>query len=95
MQQVNSSARLPLPEIYKQKLKADWGDMKNVGGRAAGSITAALFLSEFVTNTKWAHIDIAGPAFGQAIPTFRERWNRRYGRNPRSLDRILRLDTKQ
>ena len=54
---------MPLPDFYKDMLKADWGHVKNVGGRAAGSITAALFLSEFVTDTKWAHIDIAGPAF--------------------------------
>ena len=55
--------QLPLPDLYKKKLKGTWGDLKNVGGRAAGSITAALYLSEFVSNTKWAHVDIAGPAF--------------------------------
>jgi len=55
--------RMPLPDFYKPMLKAEWGDIKNVGGRAAGSITAGLFLSEFVTNTKWAHLDIAGSAF--------------------------------
>jgi leucyl aminopeptidase len=55
--------RLPLPEIYKKKLKGTWGELKNIGGRTAGSITAALYLSEFVSNTKWAHVDIAGPAF--------------------------------
>jgi leucyl aminopeptidase len=55
--------RMPLPDLYKDKLKAEWGDLKNVGGRAGGSITAALFLSEFTTVEKWAHIDIAGPAF--------------------------------
>jgi leucyl aminopeptidase len=55
--------QLPLVDIYKSQLKAQWADMKNVGGRAGGSITASLFLSEFVENTKWAHIDIAGPAF--------------------------------
>jgi len=55
--------RMPLPDLYKDKLKAEWGDLKNVGGRAGGSITAALFLSEFVTTENWAHIDIAGPAF--------------------------------
>lgn len=55
--------RMPLPELYMDKLKAEWGDLKNVGGRAGGSITAALFLQEFVTVPKWAHIDIAGPAF--------------------------------
>lgn len=55
--------RMPLPDLYKSMLSAEWGDIKNVGGRAAGSITAALFLSEFVSNTKWAHLDIAGSAF--------------------------------
>ena len=55
--------RMPLPDLYKPMLKAEWGDMKNVGGSAAGSITAALFLSEFVSDTKWAHVDIAGSAF--------------------------------
>lgn len=55
--------QLPLPDLYKKKLKGTWGDLKNVGGRSAGSITAALFLSEFVSDTKWAHVDIAGPAF--------------------------------
>jgi leucyl aminopeptidase len=55
--------RMPLTELYKPMLKAEWGDIKNVGGRSAGSITAALFLSEFVSDTKWAHVDIAGPAF--------------------------------
>ncbi len=55
--------RMPLVDLYKDKLKAEWGDLKNVGGRAGGSITAALFLSEFTTVTRWAHLDIAGPAF--------------------------------
>ncbi len=36
--------------------------MKNIGGRAGGTITAAMFLKEFVGNTPWSHIDIAGPA---------------------------------
>lgn len=55
--------RMPLPELYRDKIKAEWGETKNTGGRSAGSITAALFLSDFVTTPKWAHIDIAGPAF--------------------------------
>jgi len=54
---------MPLPDFYKDLLKAEWADLKNVGGRAAGSITAALFLKEFVEKTPWAHVDIAGPAF--------------------------------
>ncbi|MEC8425151.1 MAG: leucyl aminopeptidase, partial [Myxococcota bacterium] len=55
--------RMPLPDFYKDMLKAEWGGIKNVGGRAAGATTAALFLSEFVDGPKWAHLDIAGPAF--------------------------------
>jgi leucyl aminopeptidase len=54
---------MPLPDHYKTQLKAEWGELKNVGGRAGGSITAALFLSEFVDGPTWAHLDIAGPAF--------------------------------
>ena len=46
-------------------LKGDWGQIKNVGGRPAGATTAALFLSHFVPKDgpRWAHLDIAGPAF--------------------------------
>ncbi|MFZ5476204.1 MAG: leucyl aminopeptidase [Myxococcota bacterium] len=55
--------RMPLPDLYRDKIKAEWGETKNTGGRAGGSITAALFLSDFVTCDKWAHVDIAGPAF--------------------------------
>lgn len=55
--------RMPLPDLYRDKIRAEWGETKNTGGRSAGSITAALFLSDFVTTPKWAHVDIAGPAF--------------------------------
>lgn len=55
--------RLPMPEHYKDMIKAEWAAMKNVGGREGGAITAALFLNEFVEGTPWAHCDIAGPAF--------------------------------
>ncbi len=56
--------RLPLPEDYKELLKSDAADLKNVtGARWGGAVTAALFLSEFIGKTKWAHLDIAGPAF--------------------------------
>ena len=55
---------LPLPEDYKELLKNDFADLNNVSsGRWGGAITAALFLSEFVGDTRWAHIDIAGPAW--------------------------------
>jgi leucyl aminopeptidase len=54
---------MPLPEDYSELLKSDIADLKNIGStRWGGAITAALFLSEFVGETRWAHIDIAGPA---------------------------------
>lgn len=55
--------RLPIFEEYKDQLKSDIADIKNVGGRPGGSITAAIFLQEFVENTPWAHFDIAGTAY--------------------------------
>ena len=56
--------RMPLHAPYKEQLKSDIADIKNVGGRPAGAVTAALFLQEFVGTIPWAHIDIAGTAFG-------------------------------
>jgi leucyl aminopeptidase len=56
--------RLPLPADYKELIKSDLADIKNLASsRYGGAITAALFLSEFAEVQKWAHIDIAGPAF--------------------------------
>jgi leucyl aminopeptidase len=52
--------RMPLGEPYDKQIKSDIADMKNVGGREGGSITAAMFLKRFVKDTKWAHLDIAG-----------------------------------
>ncbi len=55
--------RMPLGEAYDQLLKSDIADMKNVGGRPAGSITAAQFLQRFVKeDCPWIHLDIAGVA---------------------------------
>jgi len=55
--------RLPLAEAYDKQINSDAADMKNVGGRTAGSITAAQFLQRFVKDTPWAHLDIAGMAW--------------------------------
>ena len=55
---------LPLYDAYRRDLDSTVADMKNVGTRAAGTITAALFLKAFVPDAQpWAHLDIAGPAF--------------------------------
>lgn len=56
---------LPLHQPYRDLIKSKIADVKNVGGRAAGVITAALFLEKFVHGTPWAHIDIAGPAYAE------------------------------
>lgn len=53
---------LPLWEEYEELIKSDIADVKNSGGRAAGTITAALFLQHFIGDYPWAHIDIAGTA---------------------------------
>jgi leucyl aminopeptidase len=55
---------MPLPEDYRELLKSSYADINNMpSSRYGGAISAALFLSEFVGKTRWAHIDIAGPAF--------------------------------
>ncbi len=53
---------LPMPEEYKDQYRSDDADIKNVGGRYGGAITAAEFLGEFAGDTPWVHLDIAGPA---------------------------------
>ncbi len=57
--------RMPLGEAYDKAIASDIADMKNVGDRAGGSITAAQFLQRFVNDVPWAHIDIAGTAWSK------------------------------
>lgn len=55
---------LPLPEDYRKLMKSEVADLNNISSsRSGGAVTAALFLSEFVGDTRWAHIDIAGPSY--------------------------------
>ena len=54
---------LPLPSDYRQGIESPIADIKNVGPREGGALTAGLFLQEFVDNVPWVHLDIAGPAF--------------------------------
>jgi leucyl aminopeptidase len=54
---------MPLWECYHDQIKSDIADYKNTGGRPAGTITAAVFLSKFVDDFPWVHLDIAGPAW--------------------------------
>jgi leucyl aminopeptidase len=65
--------RLPLWEVYEKQLRSNTADLQNIGGRPASSITAACFLSEFVGDAKWAHLDIAGTAYGDGdVPYLRK-----------------------
>ncbi|MEP7273074.1 MAG: leucyl aminopeptidase [Acidobacteriota bacterium] len=58
--------QLPLDREYREQIKSEIADIKNVGGRKAGTITAAWFLREFVAETPWAHLDIAGTAWNDS-----------------------------
>ncbi|MHB0948419.1 MAG: leucyl aminopeptidase [Gemmatimonadaceae bacterium] len=62
--------QLPMWDDYKELIKSDVGDIKNSGGRAAGTITAALFLQEFAEGYPWVHLDVAGTAYSESnLPT--------------------------
>lgn len=56
---------LPLPPEYRELTLSKFADVKNIAGKYGGAITAGLFLKEFVGDTPWAHLDIAGPAFAE------------------------------
>jgi leucyl aminopeptidase len=58
--------RLPLDDDYKESLKSNVADLKNVGGKWGGAITAAKFLEQFVADHRWAHLDIAGPSWNES-----------------------------
>ena len=66
--------RMPLPAQYEKQIESPIADMKNVGGRPAGSITAALFLQKYVNGLPWAHLDIAPTAWKKpsTVPTIPE-----------------------
>ena len=63
--------QLPLDKEYSKQIKSDIADIKNVGGRKAGTITAAAFLKEFADGVAWAHLDIAGTAWGDDAKPYR------------------------
>ena len=56
-------------EEYGEKLKSEIADMKNTGGREGGASAAGIFLSKFIQDTTWVHIDIAGTAFVNGMAT--------------------------
>jgi leucyl aminopeptidase len=55
--------QMPLWDEYQKQLDSNFADMANIGGREAGTITAACFLARYTKNFKWAHLDIAGTAW--------------------------------
>jgi leucyl aminopeptidase len=55
--------QMPLFDEYQEQLRSNFADMANIGGRPAGSVTAACFLSRFTKKQRWAHLDIAGTAW--------------------------------
>jgi leucyl aminopeptidase len=57
--------QLPLDKEYREQIKSEIADIKNIGGRKAGTITGAYFIREFVEDTPWAHLDIAGTAWNE------------------------------
>lgn len=57
--------QLPLWDEYRKQLDSNYADLQNVGGRPGGTITAGAFLKEFVGETPWAHLDVAGTAWGE------------------------------
>jgi len=63
--------QLPLDKEYSRQIKSDIADIKNVGGRKAGTITAAAFLKEFADGVSWAHLDIAGTAWCDEAKPYR------------------------
>ena len=79
--------RMPLSKKYNKALDSKLADVKNIGGRDAGSITAAQFLQRFIKNgTPWAHLDIAGTAMGSPATDINHSWGSGYG--VRLLDRL-------
>ena len=81
--------RMPLGPEYDKLIDSKNADMKNTGGRSAGSITAAQFLQRFVGKGQaWAHLDIAGTAFGSPSSATNEGWASGFG--VRLLDRLVR-----
>lgn len=80
--------RMPLAPAYDKLLESKFADIKNSTGRGAGSITAAHFLQRFVNGLPWAHLDIAGTAFGGSSNEVNTSWGVGFG--VALLDRLVR-----
>ncbi len=80
--------RMPMSPDYDKLIDSKNADMKNIGGRHAGAITAAQFLQRFVKETPWAHLDVAGTAMATPATEISQSWASGYG--VRLLDRLVR-----
>jgi leucyl aminopeptidase len=79
--------RMPLSGEYDRLIDSDIADVKNIGGRNAGSITAAQFLQRFVNDVPWAHIDVAGTAMDSNRNAINQSWGSGWG--VRLLNRLI------
>ena len=79
--------RMPLHKAYDKMIDSRNADMKNIGGRMGGAITAAQFLQRFVKDTPWAHLDIAGTALDSVKDELNQTWSSGWG--VRLLDRMI------
>jgi leucyl aminopeptidase len=79
--------RMPLADAYDKLIKSDIADMKNIGGRPAGAISAAQFIQRFVNGKPWAHLDIAGMAWATKDSAVVPKGATAYG--VRLLDRLV------
>ena len=79
--------RMPLAKAYDKLIDSKTADMKNIGGRHGGAITAAQFLQRFVKDTPWAHLDVAGTAMDSARNDINQSWASGWG--VRLLDRLV------
>ena len=79
--------RMPMGPEYDKMIDSKNADMKNIGGRNGGSITAAQFIKRFVGDTPWAHLDIAGTAMGSPASDINTSWGSGFG--VRLLDRFV------
>jgi leucyl aminopeptidase len=79
--------RMPLDPVYDKIIDSKFADVKNSGGRYAGSITAAQFLQRFVNDCPWAHLDVAGTAMGAGNTDINRSWGPGWG--VRLLDNLV------
>jgi leucyl aminopeptidase len=80
--------RMPLGAAYDKLIDSKTADMKNIGGRNGGAITAAQFIKRFVKDTAWAHLDVAGTAMDSGKTEISQGWASGWG--VRLLDRLVR-----